>query len=96
MAQGPNCPSDQPEWGSWCTCNDWKLWSLLDETETAVAKYPDCHCPAQGPHCHNNLYNRATWCTCKPEAAKTRRSIKEIQEVLSTSLKLWSRPFCLL
>ena len=69
-------------------------WRLLDETKTAVAKDPDCHCPAQGCHCHNNLYNGTTWCTCKPQAAVARRSTEEIQKVSSSSLKLWSRPFC--
>ena len=67
---------------------------LLEETETAVAKDPDCHCSAQGRHCHNNLYKGDTWCTCKPQAAKTRRSIEEIRKELSSSLKPWSRPFC--
>ena len=49
-AQGRPCPSDRPKWCPWCRCDDWKSWRLLDDTETAVAKDPDCHCPAQGPH----------------------------------------------
>ena len=47
-------PSDRPNWCPWYTCDDWKSWRLLEETEMAVAKDPDCHCPAQGRHCHNS------------------------------------------
>ena len=92
-AQSRPRPSDCPKWCPWCRCEDWKSWRLLDKTATAVSRDSDCHCPEQGCHCHNNLYKGTTWCTCKPQAAEARRSTEEIQEVPSSFLKPWFRPF---
>ena len=92
-AQSRPRPSDCPKGCPWCRCKDWKSWRLLDKTVTAVSRDSDCHCPEQGCHCHNNLYKGTTWCTCKPQAAEARRSTEEIQEVPSSFLKPWFRPF---